>query len=166
MARSFDFDCRQCPGWTSSVQCLLSHQVERHGPLCGAEDRHPFNEISSRRRAVFVFALAEIMKMLAEALAFCLSYMPLTPKLFKNIYTMTRRGALERICQVLEIPDSQISEDLTPSEVPSWDSFGYLNIIAFLDGEFDIQITEAEVVDLESLKSVLDIIETRSGFST
>lgn len=79
---------------------------------------------------------------------------------------MTRTAALERIGQMLEIPPSDLREDLTPSEVSTWDSFGHINIVAFLDNEFGVQLTVSEMASVVSLKSILDIIESRGAFTT
>lgn len=77
---------------------------------------------------------------------------------------MTRRSALDKIAQMLEIPDQQLRESLKPSEVSMWDSMGQINILAFLDREFGIQLTEAEMARITTLGSILDIIEAKGKF--
>lgn len=79
---------------------------------------------------------------------------------------MTRIAALERIGQMLEIPPEDLRESLTPGEVRTWDSFGHINIVAFLDNEFGVQLTVSEMASVVSLKSILDIVESRGAFTT
>lgn len=78
---------------------------------------------------------------------------------------MTRREALERIGEMLEIPPQELKEDLTPAHVAAWDSMGHINILAFLDDEFGICLSAEEMDNVNSLRSVLDIIHERGGFS-
>ena len=79
---------------------------------------------------------------------------------------MIRRAALEKIAQMLEIPDKELHENLTPTDVATWDSLGQINILAFLDREFDIQLTEAEMARITTLGSVLDIVEGKGKFNS
>lgn len=79
---------------------------------------------------------------------------------------MTRREALEKIAQMLEIPAQQLAENLTPNEVATWDSLGQINILAFLDREFDIQLTQAEMANITTLGSVLNIVENKGKFGS
>jgi acyl carrier protein len=69
---------------------------------------------------------------------------------------MTTEDALEWIAELFEEPLDAIHPEVTAEEIPAWDSLGVLNLMAGLDEEFDIQLSDEE---LQQLKAVGDIIE-------
>ena len=78
---------------------------------------------------------------------------------------MTREAALQELGQMLEVSPSQLAENLTPQDLETWDSLGHLNIIAFLDSAFGIDLSTEESQTITSLGSILDLIGEKSGFA-
>ncbi len=78
---------------------------------------------------------------------------------------LTRNSALTTLGAMLEIPRDVLREELSSSDVPNWDSMGHINILAFLDKEYQIQLSNSEMATITTLRSVLDLIELKGGFN-
>jgi acyl carrier protein len=63
--------------------------------------------------------------------------------------------------RMLKIPASSIRDDLSPKDVPHWDSMNYLLFIAELEKEFDMSFTMDEVMDAASIGDIRKIVEAR-----
>jgi acyl carrier protein len=46
-------------------------------------------------------------------------------------------------------------------EIPAWDSLGVLSLIAALDEEFDIRLSENEIQDMKSVEDILQLFKSR-----
>lgn len=67
---------------------------------------------------------------------------------------------IEQFTEALEIEDaSNISVETEFRNLDEWDSLAYLNIIAMLDEEYDIQIENAEFKKLNTLADIISYIE-------
>lgn len=70
---------------------------------------------------------------------------------------MTSSEFISKFAEALEIgEDSILNESTEFRSLDEWDSLAYLNIIAMLDEEYDIQIENA---DFKKLKTINDIVE-------
>lgn len=66
---------------------------------------------------------------------------------------------IEAFAEALEIEDASVlSLETTFRELDEWDSLAYLNIIAMLDEEYDIQIENAQFKTLKTLGDIADYI--------
>lgn len=61
------------------------------------------------------------------------------------------------LSEVLEIDESQITDETSPKNVETWDSFNGLILVSELENKFNIQFTMDEVT---SVKCVRDIKES------
>ena len=61
---------------------------------------------------------------------------------------------------VLHLKKEEIRDELTPQDVPDWDSMNYLLFIAELEREFNMSFTMDEVMNAKSLGDVRKIIES------
>ena len=69
---------------------------------------------------------------------------------------MTQRDAVEWIAKVFEISPEQLTPDTLRDDIPAWDSLGVLTLMASLDSDFGIVLSDD---DVQSVKSVRDILE-------
>jgi acyl carrier protein len=69
---------------------------------------------------------------------------------------MTQREAVEWIAKVFEVSSEQLTPDTLRDDIPAWDSLGVLTLMASLDSDFGIVLTDD---DVQSVKSVRDILE-------
>ena len=59
---------------------------------------------------------------------------------------------------MFNMPDLEIRDDLTASDVPGWDSFNHINLIISIEEEFGIRFTSEEVSGMKNagdLKRIL-----------
>jgi len=65
----------------------------------------------------------------------------------------------ERIKQIMAdvflVDISEINEDTSPQNLVQWDSLAQLNLITALEEEFDIALTNDQVVEMLNFKLVL-----------
>lgn len=67
---------------------------------------------------------------------------------------------IEAFAEALEIEDaSALSVETAFRELDEWDSLAYLNVIAMLDEEYDIQIENAQFKKLNTLGDIIVYIE-------
>lgn len=73
---------------------------------------------------------------------------------------MDNNKFIEQFAEALEIEDASILKVETEfRNLDEWDSLAYLNIIAMLDEEYDIQIENAEFKKLMTLGDIITYIE-------
>jgi len=60
---------------------------------------------------------------------------------------------------VLEIPEGEITDDLSYQKAKGWDSIGHMAIIAGLDKTFDIAIDMDDVIAMSSYGLARDIMK-------
>lgn len=72
---------------------------------------------------------------------------------------MDERTIIEWVADIFEDDPDNITPETTAEEIPAWDSLGVLNLMAGLDEEFDIQLTDEELQELRSVQDVIDVFE-------
>lgn len=75
---------------------------------------------------------------------------------------MDNNKFIEQIAEAFEIEDaSTLNVESEFRNLDEWDSLAYLNIIAMLDEEYDIQIENAEFKQLKTLGDIITYIEKK-----
>lgn len=69
--------------------------------------------------------------------------------------SLTEAQALEWVANLFAVPPNTISLDTSRNDIVLWDSLGVLMIIASLDEEFGITVTDA---DMRSCTKVRDLV--------
>ena len=69
------------------------------------------------------------------------------------------RSFNEIASELLKIPETDIRDDLSPKEIPNWDSMNYLLFIAELEKEYDVSFSMDEVIGAQSLGDVRVALE-------
>lgn len=73
---------------------------------------------------------------------------------------MDRKNFIEKFAEALEIEEmAELQEATEFRSLDEWDSLAYLNIIAMLDEEYDIQIENAAFKQLRTLGDIIGYIE-------
>ena len=62
------------------------------------------------------------------------------------------------IVTTLHIPLDRVTDDLTMSEVESWDSLQHMNLIASLEEAFAVQLTFEEIVTMQSVGEIKRVL--------
>ena len=65
--------------------------------------------------------------------------------------------------EFLKIQKSDISDALTPKDVPDWDSMNYLLFIAELEKEYDVSFSMDEVLQAQSLGDIRKMLRDKGA---
>lgn len=65
------------------------------------------------------------------------------------------------MANILEINETEILEDSSIGDFPSWDSLNHLTIIAEIEKTFEIQFTPDVLMDLEDFSDIVKAVENR-----
>lgn len=68
---------------------------------------------------------------------------------------MMQQEAIAWIAKVFEITPEQLTPDTHRDEIPAWDSLGVLTLMAGLDSDFGIVLTDE---DIQNIKTVGDLL--------
>ena len=72
---------------------------------------------------------------------------------------MTTEDAIRWIAEIFEEPEEAIQPEVSAEDIPAWDSLGILNVIAGLDEDFDIQLSDEEIQQLKTVGDILKLFE-------
>jgi len=78
---------------------------------------------------------------------------------------MTEQEALKWIAELFEEPVENIRPETKQDEVEGWDSLGVLSLMAGLDEEFDILMTEEEMQNLRTVADILEVLKKNGCLS-
>lgn len=76
---------------------------------------------------------------------------------------MTETEAVAWIAQVFEMAPDQLTPDTHRDNVPAWDSLGVLTLMASLDSDFGIVLTDD---DIQAVKTVGDLLNVMRRHGT
>lgn len=75
---------------------------------------------------------------------------------------MSSNEFIDKFAEALEIEDaSSLNNETEFRNLEEWDSLAYLNVIALLDEEYDIQIENAEFKKLKTIADIINYIESQ-----
>jgi len=66
------------------------------------------------------------------------------------------------LAEVLQLPPSQITDDLTMKDVEAWDSLKHMELIVALETALDVQLTFEEIVAMQSVREIKRVLAERS----
>ena len=71
---------------------------------------------------------------------------------------MTEQEAVEWIAKVFETSPEQLTPDTPREGVAAWDSLGVLTLMANLDSDFGIVLTDDDVQGIKTVGDILHVI--------
>lgn len=71
---------------------------------------------------------------------------------------MTQIEAVAWIAQVLEVAPDQLTPETHRDEVLAWDSLGVLTLLAGLDSDFGIVLTDEDIQAVKTVGDILDVM--------
>lgn len=71
---------------------------------------------------------------------------------------MTVEEALRWIADLFEKPPEEITTETLKEEIKAWDSLGTLTLMAGLDSDFGILLTDEELQELKSVQDILEVM--------
>ena len=75
---------------------------------------------------------------------------------------MTQPEAVEWIARVFEESPDRVTSDTIRDDIPAWDSLGVLTLMASLDSDFGIVLTDDDVQVIKKVGDILDVMR-RNG---
>jgi acyl carrier protein len=78
---------------------------------------------------------------------------------------MTQHEAVEWIAHVFEERPEQLTPDTLRDDIPAWDSLGVLTLMASLDGDHGIVLTDDEVQEIKKVGDILDVMRRNGKIS-
>lgn len=63
------------------------------------------------------------------------------------------------LSKVLEINENEITDDTSPDNVETWDSFNGLMLVSELENEFKVKFTMNEVVSVRRVKDIKEVLK-------
>ena len=75
---------------------------------------------------------------------------------------MTQRDGVEWIAKLFEISHEQLTPDTLRDAISAWDSLGVLTLMASLDSDFGIVLTDDDIQGIKKVGDILDVMR-RSG---
>lgn len=67
--------------------------------------------------------------------------------------------ALSWIAELFEEPVDAIRPEVSAEDIPAWDSLGILTLMAGLDEEYGIQLSDEELQNLNTVNDILDLLK-------
>jgi acyl carrier protein len=65
--------------------------------------------------------------------------------------------------EALEIEDQSISFEDVLADFENWDSMSRLSLIALLDENFEVEVSDAEFDDMETVQDLYNLVEKRAS---
>ncbi len=66
------------------------------------------------------------------------------------------------LAEVLQLPPSEITDDLTMKDVEVWDSLKHMELIVALETALQVQLTFEEIVAMQSVREIKRVLAERS----
>ena len=66
---------------------------------------------------------------------------------------------IKLIAEVLQVPTGDVTTETEIGELDEWDSLRNVTIIAELQKQFNITITQDMLMDLENVADIIDLVE-------
>jgi len=78
---------------------------------------------------------------------------------------MTELEALEWVGRLFDERPDAISSQTRREDVEAWDSLGVLTLMAGLDSDFSISLTDEEIEGVRTVGDILDVLRDRGALS-
>jgi acyl carrier protein len=65
------------------------------------------------------------------------------------------------VADIFETPAEKIRPETKRDEIEAWDSLGILTLMARLDEDFQVLLTEEEIQQLKSVEDILNLLRKR-----
>ena len=66
------------------------------------------------------------------------------------------------LSDVFEMKENEINIDLVKNDIDSWDSLKQMDLVLSIENSYDITLEMEEIVKMISVKSIVEIIESKN----
>ncbi len=67
----------------------------------------------------------------------------------------------ELLAELLQIPVTQVTSDLTMKDLDVWDSLKHMEVIATLEQQFELQFSFDEIVSMRSVGDIKRVLSSK-----
>jgi len=65
---------------------------------------------------------------------------------------------LKLISQIMEVDVDSLDENSSSDNIDNWDSLRHMNLIVAIEEEFDIELTDEQIVEIKGYKDLFEIL--------
>lgn len=76
---------------------------------------------------------------------------------------MVLENVIKIVAESLGIRESEINENTVMEQVEAWDSLTHMELIANLESEYQTEFTVDEIMEMISVKKIVEMIEARTN---
>jgi len=76
---------------------------------------------------------------------------------------MKIKDFIDKCCFALEVESGTLNRDSSPDNVETWDSMGYLNIIAVIGKELGLSLSGDDLQKINTLGDLIDELKSRGA---
>lgn len=76
---------------------------------------------------------------------------------------MVLENVIKIVAESLGIRESEIDESTVMEQVETWDSLTHMELIANLESEYQTEFTVDEIMEMTSVKKIVEIVEARTN---
>lgn len=69
-----------------------------------------------------------------------------------------KERVLNIISDIMKWPLNKINGDSSPEDIDTWDSLNQINLVLALEEEFDIRFTDDQIVEMLSVRSIIEAL--------
>ena len=62
---------------------------------------------------------------------------------------------------VFELPIEQIKDSSSPDTIESWDSLKHMNLVVALEEEFEIELTDDEIIEMMNYLLIIEVLKNK-----
>jgi acyl carrier protein len=76
---------------------------------------------------------------------------------------MTQNEALNWVAKLFEEPQGELSPNTSRENIIAWDSLGVLTLMASLDSDFGITLSDDELQNMKKVEDILNVLRKNSA---
>ena len=78
---------------------------------------------------------------------------------------MTQAEALDWVAKLFEEPPGKLFPETPRGDIPAWDSLGVLTLMASLDSDFGITLSDDQIQEIKKVDDILGILRKNGAMS-
>ncbi len=65
--------------------------------------------------------------------------------------------------EALGVPRAEFRLDVTPDDVPAWDSLGHMRLVTALQEKFGVELEIDEIMEMDSGRKIFEILQNKGA---
>ncbi|MDC1122017.1 acyl carrier protein [Nitrospinaceae bacterium] len=67
----------------------------------------------------------------------------------------------EIVAEAIDVNLEELTDQSSPDNMPEWDSFAHMTMVAALEGEFKISLTLEEIMEMQNIQKIKEVISRK-----